>query len=177
MLEFRSSNATHQPVIEALAFIRRHAGAGNITYYPLGEKIPAHRGLEGDWQDVLHRDDTRGRRRTVRMVYVVATFQALRDQLRCKEIWVVGADRWRNPDKDLPADFDEHRTDHYATLRKPLDPAAFVDELRDQMRAELSAFERRPARAGVVVDRRATIRGHQADATGGPTRAGEPAAG
>lgn len=53
---------------------------------------------------------------------------------------MVGADKWRNPDKDLPADFDEHRTDHYATLRKPLDPAAFVDELRDQMRAELSAL-------------------------------------
>jgi len=140
VLEFRSSNTTHQPVIEALAFIRRHVGAGNITYYPLGEKVPAHRGLEGDWQDVLYRNDTRGRRRTVRMVYEVATFQALRDQLRCKEIWVVGADRWRNPDKDLPADFAEHRTDHYASLRKPLDPAAFVDELRDQMRAELSAL-------------------------------------
>ena len=25
------------------------------------------------------------------MVYEVATFQALREQLRCKEIWVVGA--------------------------------------------------------------------------------------
>ncbi|MEX0657874.1 MAG: Tn3 family transposase, partial [Egibacteraceae bacterium] len=95
VLEFRSSNTTHQPVIEALAFIRRHAGAGNITYYPLGEKIPAHRGLEGDWQDVLYRKDARGRQRTVRMVYEVATFQALRDQLRCKEIWVVGTDRWR----------------------------------------------------------------------------------
>jgi len=140
VLEFRSSNTTHQPVIEALAFIRLHAGAGNITYYPPGEKIPTHRGLEGDWQEVLYRHDTRGRQRTVRMVYEVATFQALRDQLRCKEIWVVGADRWRNPDKDLPADFDEHRSDHYATLRKPLDPAAFVDELRDQMRAELSAL-------------------------------------
>jgi hypothetical protein len=28
-----------------------------------------------------------------RMVYEVATFQTRREQLRCKEIWVVGADR------------------------------------------------------------------------------------
>jgi hypothetical protein len=35
--------------------------------------------------------------------------EALRDRLRCKEIWVVGADKWRNPDEDLPQDFDEKR--------------------------------------------------------------------
>jgi hypothetical protein len=42
---------------------------------------------------VVYRADKRGQPRVVRMVYEVATFQALRDQLRCKEIWVVGADR------------------------------------------------------------------------------------
>ncbi|MCA1678691.1 MAG: DUF4158 domain-containing protein, partial [Actinobacteria bacterium] len=40
-LEFRSSSA-HQPVIEALKLIGRFAGAGNITYFPLGEVIPMH---------------------------------------------------------------------------------------------------------------------------------------
>ena len=48
--------------------------------------------------------------------------QALREQLRCKEIWVVGADDWRNPDEDLPADFEARRGEHYGELRKPLDP-------------------------------------------------------
>jgi len=36
---------------------------------------------------VAYRADKRGQPRVVRMVYEVATFQALRDQLRCKEIW------------------------------------------------------------------------------------------
>jgi hypothetical protein len=44
VLEFRS-NVTHQPVIEALALIGRFVGAGNITYYPLCETVPMHRGL------------------------------------------------------------------------------------------------------------------------------------
>jgi TnpA family transposase len=94
----------------------------------------------GDWEDVLYREDTRGRRRVVRMVYEVATLQALRDALRCKEIWVVGADRWRNPDDDLPADYAQRRVEHYRTLRKPLDPSQFVDELREEMSSELSAL-------------------------------------
>ena len=37
-----------QPVIEALALIRRHAAAGSLTYYPAGEHVPAHAGITED---------------------------------------------------------------------------------------------------------------------------------
>ncbi|MFG1687644.1 hypothetical protein ACGFNP_46320 [Nonomuraea sp. NPDC049269] len=72
------------------------------------------------------------------MVYEVATFQTLREQLRCKEIWVVGADRWRNPDEDLPTDFESRRAEHYRELRKPLDPTEFCDSLREEMTSALA---------------------------------------
>ncbi|MGI8447798.1 MAG: DUF4158 domain-containing protein [Streptosporangiaceae bacterium] len=49
VLEFRSNNAAHRPVIDALTLIGRYAKAGNLTYYPLGETVPAHRGTAGDW--------------------------------------------------------------------------------------------------------------------------------
>jgi hypothetical protein len=58
--------------------------------------------------------DPRGGERIVRLVYECGVLQALRDRLRCKEIWVVGADKWRNPDEDLPQDFDEKRDENYA---------------------------------------------------------------
>ena len=77
----------------------------------------------------------------VRMVYEVATFQALREQLRCKEIWVVGAGRWRDPDEDLPKDFEERRAEHFASLRKRLDPAEFIAGLRQEMETELAALD------------------------------------
>ncbi len=141
VLEFRSSNDTHRPVIEALELIGRHAAGGNTTYYPLGETVPVHRGVRGEWEELVWKVDTRGRRRTVRMVYEVATFQVLRERLRCKEIWVVGADRWRDPDEDLPADFVERRQENYRELRKPFDPQAFITELRQEMAAELAALD------------------------------------
>jgi TnpA family transposase len=140
VLAFRSSNTQHQPVIEALGLIGRHAHDGNTTYYPLGEHVPVHSGILGDWEELVWRDDRRGRRRVVRMAYEVVTFQALRDRLRCKEIWVEGADRWRNPDQDLPADFEERRAEHYQALRKPLDPSRFIDELLAEHRRELAAL-------------------------------------
>jgi hypothetical protein len=47
---------------------------------------------------------------------------------------------WRNPDEDLPDDFESHRVEHYDKLHKSLDPAAFTAQLRDEMRTELAAL-------------------------------------
>ncbi len=141
VLEFRSGRAD-QPVLAALELIARHATtSGGLQYYPLGETVPIHGGTGGDWKSLVFRTDSEGRRRVVRMAYEVVTFQALRDRLRCKDIWVSGAERWRNPDEDLPADFDERRVEHYAALRKPLDPSAFINELREEMAAELAVLD------------------------------------
>lgn len=140
VLEFRSSN-THRPVLDALELIGRHAVSGNRSYYPTDETVPLHAGLGGDWEPLVWRADTRGRRRAVRMAYEIATFQVLRERLRCKDIWVAGAARWRNPDADLPADFDLHRVEHYRELRKPLDPTAFIDEVRDELTDELDGLD------------------------------------
>ena len=141
VLEFRSNNTTHRPVLDALELIARYADARNLRYYPLGETgAGAPRHLPATGRSWCTRPTSAGRRRVVRMVYEICTFQALREQLRCKEIWVVGADKWRNPDEDLPADFEDRRVEHYAALRKPLDPTEFIDELREEMRAELDAL-------------------------------------
>ncbi|MFI6510837.1 hypothetical protein ACIBCT_24805 [Streptosporangium sp. NPDC050855] len=52
---------------EAVELVRRYAKAGNATYYPLGEVAPEHRGPFGAWEDLLFKNDKRGRRRAVRM--------------------------------------------------------------------------------------------------------------
>lgn len=139
VLEFRSNNTAHQPVIDALQLIVRYAHAGG-TYYPVGEHVVLDGAVNADWTELLTKTDSRGRTRVVRGVYEACVFQALRERLRCKEIWVVGAHEWRNPDEDLPTDFEIHRAEHYDKLRKPLDPKAFTAGLREEMRTELTAL-------------------------------------
>lgn len=136
-LEFKSNNTAYQPVIEALELVKRYAKPGNTTYYPRGERVPEHRGTAGAWEDLVFKRDKRGRRRVVRMVYEIVTFQALREALRCKEIWVVGAGSFRDPEEDLPADFAARRVTNYAELRKPLDPAVFIAAHRLPERSHL----------------------------------------
>lgn len=55
---------------------------------------------------------------------------ALRDAIRRREVWVVGASRWRDPESDLPADFEVNRDEHYAAIRAPLDATQFISELK-----------------------------------------------
>ncbi len=127
-------------MLDALALVRRYVGASSLTYYPGGETVPVRDGLAGDWQELAYRTDGQGRRRVVRTVYEIRTFEALCAQLRCKGIWVAGAEEFRNPDEDLVTDFAAGRTEHYAELGKPLDPAVFTGELREEMRREMRAL-------------------------------------
>lgn len=64
--------------------------------------------------------------------------QALRDGLRCKEIWVVHADRYRNPDDDLPRIFEQNRDDYYQDLGCTADAVEFTNKLKEQMQEALT---------------------------------------
>jgi len=140
ILDFRSSNTIHQPVIDALALVTRHA-RNKARYYPPEDSVPLAGVVRDDWREALVHTDSRGRPRIARTAYEICVFQALRDRLRCKEIWVVGADRWRNPDEDLPADFEERRQEHYARLDQPFDPFQFCERLRTEMREGLRSLD------------------------------------
>ena len=52
--------------------------------------------------------------------------EALRERLRCREIWVVGAEQYGNPDRDLPADFEINRGAYYDMLATPQDADVFI---------------------------------------------------
>jgi hypothetical protein len=102
VLEFRTSSAACQPVLEALALIRRYAAAGSLQYYPGGEHVPAHAGITEEWKPLVYRTDQHGRQRVVRMVYEAVTFQGLREHLRCKEIWIAGLAGGATPTTTCP---------------------------------------------------------------------------
>ncbi|MFI7344042.1 DUF4158 domain-containing protein [Streptomyces sp. NPDC050085] len=138
VLDFRSSNDQHKPVMDALKFIERHK-VSSTTYLPLGETIPLDGVVRKDWMEFAIFTPDKGPKRIMRTVYEACVFQALRDRLRCKEIWVVGADKWRSPDDDLPDDFEMRRAEYYEKLNKPRDAKLFTAQLQSEMRAELGA--------------------------------------
>jgi TnpA family transposase len=141
-LEFGSTNTVHTPMMTVLALIKRYRAehTHHTKYYALGETVPVDGIVPAELAELMYRTDTSGRRRILRSVYECGVFQTLREKLRCKEIWVHGAYKWRNPDDDLPKDYEERRAENYATLRKPLDATRFTAELIEEMDHELSAL-------------------------------------
>jgi len=133
-LEFRCANSIYRPVMDALELLSRHVDTpGQQRFYPPGEHVPTGTVVPSEWRDAVI--DEHGK--IERIPYELCVLRALRDALRRREIYVCGAHRWRNPDEDLPADFEANRDVHYAAIRKPRDPQAFVTDLQARLHAGL----------------------------------------
>ncbi len=139
VLEFRSNNEVHRPVIEALELLKKYADSSS-RYYSSDEEVPISGVLKSGWQEILLEQDPKGNQRINRINYEICVLQALRERLRCKEIWVVRANRYRNPEEDLPTDFEQHREAYYQALKLPQNAAEFIASLQERMVSALSTF-------------------------------------
>jgi len=135
-LHFHSTNATHRPVIDALRLLSDYA-ARRASWYDVAESVPLDGVIPASWRSALVERDKGGNTRVNRITYEILVLQALRDKLRCKEIWVEGANRYRNPDNDLPTDFEAAWETYYAALRQPRDADVFIADVQAAMQAAL----------------------------------------
>ncbi len=151
VLEFRSNNDIHRPVIEALELLKKYASS-KARYYDSSEEIPIDGVLKSNAKEILLETDSSGNERINRINYEICVLKALRERLCCKEIWVVGANRYRNPDDDLPTDFEQHRTIYYQALTLPEDVETFIESLQQQMVEGLEKLDRgMPKNQGVAI--------------------------
>lgn len=141
LLEFRSNNEVHRPVIQALELLKKYTNSKQ-RYYDASEEVPIEGILSSSWQSLILETAKDGSVKVNRINYELGVLQALRDGLRCKEIWVVGANRYRNPEEDLPADFDEQREVYYQALSQTLDADKFIASLQGRMQEALAELER-----------------------------------
>ncbi len=154
-LVFRSHDAAQQPVLAALEIVKRYMTTRQ-TYYPLSEAIPlSEEVIPALWRDWVMEIDDQGRRRIRCVHYELCVLQTLRERLRCKAIWIAGADRYQDPDRDLPPDFEEQRQHYYQVLALPLSAEAFVDQLHQQLNQALQMLDRHlPDQADVTLTKR-----------------------
>jgi hypothetical protein len=85
-LEFRCNNTAYRPVMEAIELVRRYAGR-KAQCYDAAERVPFEGVVPSAWQDAVV--DEKGR--VERIPYELCLLGSLRDALRRREVWVVGA--------------------------------------------------------------------------------------
>ncbi|MEQ8882631.1 MAG: Tn3 family transposase [Fulvivirga sp.] len=139
ILEFKSNNDIHKPVIEALEVVWQFIDS-KVKYLELDGTVPVDGIIKSGLKNSIIQKDSHGKHLIEKVEYEICVLQALREKLRCKEIWVVGADKYRNPEQDLPQDFEERRSEYYESLNQPEDPAPFIACLKQEMENALLKF-------------------------------------
>ena len=137
VLTFRCNNDRHQPIMRALELLTKYRDRRTLTF-PLSEDVPLGGVVKDDWQ-ALVLDDAE-KRKINRVTYEMCVLTTLRDKIRCKEVWIEGAGRFRNPDDDLPGDFEEKRAEYYSALAQPTVVQTFTSQLRTRMESALDAL-------------------------------------
>jgi len=135
---FQSNNTVHRPVIDALDVLK--ANRDSRQQYYDADEVPLDGIVQKKWRDIVVEQDKDGKDRINRINYEICVLRALRKHLRTKEIWVAGADRYRNPEHDLPADFAAKRDSYYELLKVPKDVEVFIKQLQDAMQQWLGTL-------------------------------------
>lgn len=135
---FKSNNTIHRPVMEALAVLQ--ANRDSQRHFYDADDVPLDGVIPKKWRDIVVETSKDGVERVNRINYEICVLRALRKRLRTKEIWVEGADRYRDPEQDLPADFAAKRESYYELLQMPMDAQVFIDKVQGAMRQGLTMF-------------------------------------
>ena len=140
ILDFRSNNELYRPVIRAIELVKDYVRSPR-QYYPDHEIIPIKEVVAPKWREFVVEQDDDGTSRVNRLNYEVCMLQALREKVRVREIWIEGANRYRDPDDDLPTDFSQKRDTYYEALHQPTEADAFIEKLKEDMRKALHSLD------------------------------------
>lgn len=143
-LEFCSNNEIHRPVVRALALLKKYIDVPSTqVHFAPTEDIPLDGVVPGTWRAAVVKQDERSKTEHVnRINYELCVLQTLRNTVRTKEVWLKHANRFRDPDDDLPKDFESKRQGYYEALHQPQDVEAFIAQVQHDMRAALEKLNR-----------------------------------
>jgi len=138
-LAFCSNNEVHQPIVQALELLKKYVDVPlALAHFASSETVPLDDIVPTTWRNVVVTRDKAGKTEQVnRINYELCVLQTLREKVRSKELWVRHANRFRNPDDDLPKDFESKRSTYYAALRQPQDVDIFIRRLQQEMTTAL----------------------------------------
>ncbi|MCJ8328498.1 MAG: Tn3 family transposase [Lentisphaeria bacterium] len=132
-LIFRCNNQHHRPIINAVNTLKSLDSNQRILSV---DNLPVEGIVPKSLQLLLIEDE-----KINRISYEICVLKALRNGLRCREIWVKGARRYRNPDEDIPEDFEEKRNTYYDELKLPENSEDFIQNLQSRMEIALRTLD------------------------------------
>lgn len=129
--EFKTNIHDSKPLLEAIKIIKENSNSSS-RFYSKNITAPVKDVISSEWDGLVVIKD-KETNKIHRINYEIAVLQELRRQLSCKMIWIEGSFRYRNPDDDLPKDFDEKREYYYELLGLPLHTKDFTEPRKKEL--------------------------------------------
>ena len=126
VLEALTFGSTNARLLVALKLLVRYKDSTAIQYAH-AESVPLEGIVPEDRREEICTSAKNGAVRVNRIAYELCVLKALRTGLRTREVWIERAQRFGNPDRDLPQDFERRRAENYALLGLPQEADRFIE--------------------------------------------------
>jgi TnpA family transposase len=138
-LDLREENTAYAPIVRAIKFIKKYWDDSKTEYYthkpPLKDIIP------DNWSSMVVIDDNDDIK-VNKYNYELAVFEQLKDIIDFKGIWVDKSYQYRNPQRDIPKDFDDKKEEYCNMLGVPYAADDFIKDLKKTQRKGLAKFNK-----------------------------------
>jgi TnpA family transposase len=136
VLDFQSKAPALRPLMKAIKILKTKDQLDDKDL----AKLPIDGVIDKEDKELVFNVDANGNRSVDETKYRILLLRTLHKRSKTKEAWVPGANKYRNPDEDLPADFEEKRAQYYSDLELPTNPDDLINRLQAEMVGALTAL-------------------------------------
>jgi hypothetical protein len=129
VIEFDSDN---KDLTEVLELIKTNINSYSQYYYASDQRIAFDRLIKKS-----HRKKILDNNRIKRIDLELCLLHKLRNKLRVKEVWIKDGYKYRNPEYDLPQDFDDNKDKYFSIMNRSQNADEFVLELKNSLKKSL----------------------------------------
>lgn len=129
VLDFKSKAPALKPLMKAIKILSTKDQLDGKDL----EKLPIEGVIDKEDKELIYNVDDAGNKSVDEGKYRVFMLRKLDKRTKTKESFVPGAKKFRDPDDDLPADFENKRAQYYANLDIPINPDDWIKGLQAEM--------------------------------------------
>ena len=138
-LSFKEDHADYKPIVQAIVFINKHwdesDGSNYLTMPPIEGVIPTN------WESMVISVVEEEEVKIINKYnYEIAVLEQLKVLLGYKAVWIQNSYRYRDPNEDLPRDFEQKKQEYYKMLGLPISAKKFTADLKKSLREHLKSL-------------------------------------
>ncbi|WHA05711.1 Tn3 family transposase (plasmid) [Candidatus Bandiella numerosa] len=132
-LEFIANNPKDNEVLQGLELIKKYVNQNKRTIAK--EEVPLDGIVPKNCREFICSET-----KVKRNYYEICLLSSLRDKLRCKEIWLKEAYRYRDPQEDVHKDFYERKDYYFNEIKQPKEAKEFIEKVKQELDKWMRTF-------------------------------------